>query len=57
MVVRLLRSAQSIIFSVRKIHLNLPEPDRKQTDLISRIFDSENRSTSPPMGLRGHLSA
>ncbi len=52
----LLRSAQSIIFSVHNIRLNHPEPDCKQTDLIARI-DLENRSTSPPMGLRGHLSA
>jgi hypothetical protein len=56
MVVWLLRSAQSIIFSVHTIRLNHPAPDRKQTDLIARI-DSGNRSTSPPMGLRGHLSA
>ncbi len=56
MVVRLLRSAQSIFISVHTIRLNHAEPDHKQTDLIARI-DSENRSTSPPMGLRGHLSA
>ena len=56
MVVWLLRSAQFIIFCVNTIRLNHPEPDRKQTDLIARI-DSENRSTSPPMDLRGHLSA
>jgi hypothetical protein len=56
MVAWLLRSAQSIIFSVNSIRLNHAEPDRKQTELITRV-DSENRSTSPPMGLRGHLSA
>jgi hypothetical protein len=50
------RSAQSIVNFLLAILMNHSELDRKPTDAIARI-DTDKRSTSPPIGLRGALSA